>query len=625
MHGEGCARKALLVIGGPEGALARPGYLQIGEKPIALCRRRKYAAFVSSVGSASDVHKRLTASRLLSGSAPVVAHYRLGPYLQQGGMATVFLGKRVAPGGFEKTVVLKKLHPELASQPLLLALFFGEARLAARLQHPCIVQALDVVQLDGDYYVVLEYVRGGDLRLLLRRAKRRGQQFSAAAGLYIGRELCSALERAHSLCGEEGRPLGLIHRDISPANVLLSADGEVKLGDFGIAQASGLAPSAERALGPKLRGKIGYMSPEQAAGAEVDARSDLFSLAAVLYEVLTGRRLFVGQPEQSPAEIYRTAIEPPSRLCAELPPELDSILARALQLVPSARYQSAHELEQALQGLMRRHQLWMDRASLAEHLRAVCGPDPESWSRMDERTATAVISGVSLEDGEEDRSADLDESRADSRGFAVEQTALKQVVFDAAPVITVPWEKLTEGPSVTSTDSSLGEQSKPSSSDDTMPLPALLVEPESVAEHYFPPSEDSVTALPGLPSLTEPGLADSGLPALELDAVTSPAALVEPGDAAIHRVQTWPTWPAAAAEPLVELLSAHDPSIQTAPLMLLSTLPKGGASLPLRRSWPLRLGQLLSRLFARGRWIGWLLLALALGVGLLARLLASES
>lgn len=158
-----------------------------------------------------------------------------------------------------------------------------------------------------------------------------------------------------------------------------------------------------------------------------------------------------------------------------------------------------------------------------------------------------------------------------------------------------------------------------------MPLPALLVEADSVAEHYFPPSEDSVTALPGLPSLTEPGLAESGLPALELDAVTSPAALVEPGDAAIHRVPTWPTWPAAAAEPLVELLSTHDPSIQTAPLMLLSTLPKGGTSLQLRRPWPLRLGHLLSLLFARGRWIGWLLLALAVGVGLLARLLASDS
>ena len=179
----------------------------------------------------------------------------------------------------------------------------------------------------------------------------------------------------------------------------------------------------------------------------------------------------------SPHRIVMQMSEP----VVELPPELDSILARALQLVPSARYQSARELEQALHGLMRRHQLWMDRASLAEHLRAVCGPDPDGWSRMDERTATAVISGVSLEDGDEDSSAGLDESRADSRGFAVEQTALKQVVFDAAPVITVPWEKLTEGPSVPSTDSSLGEESKPSSSDDTMPLPALLVEPESVA------------------------------------------------------------------------------------------------------------------------------------------------
>ena len=332
-----------------------------------------------------------------------VGGYVLGELLTQGGMASVYLGKRVAPGGFEKTVVFKRLRPELASQPALLALFLREASLSAALEHPSIVRTVDLAKLDGSYYLVMEYVRGGDLRLLLRRARRRGQRFSAAAALHIGRELLLALEYAHSRCTADGWPLGLSHRDVSPANILISAEGEVKLSDFGIAQAS-----AEEGLGDiagvRLRGKVGYMSPEQACGAQVDSRSDLFALSAVLYEVLTGKRLFIGQPGQPLVEIYQAAIVPPSQLCPELPAACDAVLSRALAARKEDRYQTAHAFYEALLDITRQHNLWLDHAGFAEHLRDICGPDASTWRVLEERTGTAIIPslGESDEDGDSD-------------------------------------------------------------------------------------------------------------------------------------------------------------------------------------------------------------------------------
>lgn len=318
------------------------------------------------------------------------AHYVLGSYLTEGGMAAVYLGKRKAQGGFEKEVVLKRLRPELLHRPGLLELLLREARLAAGLEHPGIVRTLDLAQLDGDYFLVMEYVRGGDLRLLLKRARRLGRQFSVQAALLLGRELLNALDYAHRyrVPGEDGGGTGIVHRDVSPANILVSIAGEVKLTDFGIAVAGAQPLAEEQPL--RVRGKIGYMAPEQARGEAVDARSDLFSLAAVLYEVLTLKRLFVGQEGQRPAQIYAEPITPPSRLCA-LPPEGDAIFLKALALDPAERYQSARDFYDALLGLTRRHGLWLDRAELAQHLRDVCGDDPGAWSMIEERSSTAVL------------------------------------------------------------------------------------------------------------------------------------------------------------------------------------------------------------------------------------------
>ena len=325
------------------------------------------------------------------------AHYVLGEPLHQGGMATVFLGRRVAPGGFEHEVLLKRLRSELLTHSRGEELLLREARLCARLSHPNIVAMWDVCDLEGERYLAMEYVRGGDLRVLMRRARRRGQRFSVAAVLHVGRELLAALDYAHGQRRADGRSLGLVHRDVSPANVLLSQEGEVKLTDFGIAQDADVSAEIPESL-LRARGKVGYMAPEQARGDRVDVRADLFSVAAVLYEVLTGKRLFVGQVEHSPAEVYGVPITIPSKLRPGVPAGLDGALLKALAPLPAQRFQSARAFHQALLEVTRQHGLWLDRLELAAHLREVCGPDPTLWGALDERSGTALIASL---DGDE--------------------------------------------------------------------------------------------------------------------------------------------------------------------------------------------------------------------------------
>lgn len=373
--------------------------------------------------------------------------YVIGPFLNQGGMATVFQGRHIGRTGIATPIVLKRLRSELTHVPELRGLLLAEAELQSRLTHPCIVKTTDLVVLDGEYYLVMEYVRGGDLQLLLRRARRRGQRFSAAAALYIVREVLQALAYAHELRDASGFPLGLIHRDISPANVLISGDGEVKLSDFGIAQTKVVDAGTESL---RLRGKVGYMSPEQARQEELDARSDLFSLGTVLYELLTAKRLFVGQDGESASRVYAAPILPPSTLCSSLPREADEVVLRALHLDKTERPKSALKWYEELRELSRRHGLWMDRAELGAHLRSVLGDDPESWRVLEERSGTAQIPSF-LEEADlwEDKSGD------GTMGISVVKTVefvpLKpsEVVLNqsevTAPVPTQPQESAVSG------------------------------------------------------------------------------------------------------------------------------------------------------------------------------------
>ncbi len=304
--------------------------------------------------------------------------YVIVEYIAEGGMGAIYLGKKIGVGGFEKEVVLKQLLPEFTREPKFIDLFLREARLSASLDHANIVRTVDLVTAGEDYFIVMEYVRGGDLRTLMKRARRRHQRFPPQAALFIAHEILEALSYAHSRLGSDGRKLGLIHRDVSPSNILLSGAGEVKLTDFGIAKAS-----THRSVFFKVKGKVGYMSPEQARGEPIDARSDLFSLGVVLYEVLVGERLFVGDLMSTAAAIYSQPIAPPSKRRPELPPELDEVLLKALSLDRRGRYQTPEEFQDALSRVAAKRRLLCGASEMASILRQVCGEDPSQWLRME--------------------------------------------------------------------------------------------------------------------------------------------------------------------------------------------------------------------------------------------------
>jgi serine/threonine protein kinase len=299
-------------------------------------------------------------------------------YLSEGGMGAIFLGKKLGAGGFEKPVVLKQLLPEFTSQAEFIDLFLREARLSATLDHANIIHTIDLVTAGSEHFIVMEYLAGGDLRTLLQKAKRRRKRFSPAAAIYIAREVLSALAYAHAKLGPDGQPLALIHRDVSPSNILVSHNGEVKLTDFGIAKAA-----THNSIFYRVKGKIGYMSPEQARSETLDHRSDLYSLAVCLYEVLTGERLFVHAGLTTSAdEIYSQPVPAVSQKVPGVPAPFDQVLFRALAIDPNQRFQSAGAFQEALLRVAHQSGLMMSAPELAAHLADVCG-EPSQWRDLE--------------------------------------------------------------------------------------------------------------------------------------------------------------------------------------------------------------------------------------------------
>ena len=298
-------------------------------------------------------------------------------YLAEGGMGAIYLGKKLGAGGFEKEVVLKQLLPEFTEQEEFIDLFLREAKLSATLDHANIVHTIDLVRAADQHFIVMEYIRGGDLRTILKRIKRRKKSLSPAAALFIAREVLSALAYAHVKRGPDGQPLNLIHRDVSPSNVLVSGGGEVKLTDFGIAKAS-----THHSVFYKVKGKVGYMSPEQAKGEALDHRADVYSVAVALYEMLSGQRLFVSVGLTTSAdEMYSQPIAPISRIVKKLPPELDDVMRKALAVNRDERYQSAGAMQDALLRVAHRNKLLMTAPELSAHLLDVCG-DVAEWGSV---------------------------------------------------------------------------------------------------------------------------------------------------------------------------------------------------------------------------------------------------
>ena len=287
--------------------------------------------------------------------------YRIVGRIGSGGMAEVFLGKAVGAAGFEKDVAVKSILPAYTLDPTLTAMLIEEARLATYLNHTNVVQVLDLGKMGDRYFIVMEYVDGADLESVIKHA---GRVPPALAGR-IASQVLSGLAFVHERRDASGRPLHLVHRDVSPPNIMLSAAGEVKLTDFGIAKARNSTLVTEAGM---IRGKVSYMSPEQSQGDDLDHKSDLYSLGIVLWELLAARRLFPGENQiQLLQQVRDPKIAPPSSTNPDIPAPLDEVVVKALAKSPDDRYQTARDFDRAL-----------DKALSKSDLRTTAA-DLESW------------------------------------------------------------------------------------------------------------------------------------------------------------------------------------------------------------------------------------------------------
>lgn len=330
-----------------------------------------------------------------------LGRYHLLERLAIGGMAELHVACAEGLAGFQKVVVLKRVLPNLAQDEDFIAMFLNEARLAANLDHPNLVQVMDIGQEAGEYFYVMEYVHGQNVRELLAAAAKRGEMPIEVA-LTIVMAVATGLHHAHERVDLDGRPLGLVHRDVSPANVLVSYDGAVKVTDFGIAKAS--ARSTET-IGGAMKGKIGYMSPEQCRGEPVDRRSDIFALGILLFELTTTERLFYADNDFAILnKVLQGRFEPPSRRVPGYPEELENIVLRALAPRPDDRFATAEALLRDLETFAHEAHLRCTTAALADWMHDVFGRPP--FPRVEllpprpddplERIPTLVLAGDSM-------------------------------------------------------------------------------------------------------------------------------------------------------------------------------------------------------------------------------------
>jgi serine/threonine protein kinase len=322
--------------------------------------------------------------------------YLLFDKIGTGGMAEVFLAKQSGLKGFEKIVAIKRILPHLTQDPEFIGMFINEAKLAALLTHQNIVQIFDLGHVENAYYIAMEYVMGKDLRTVFQRAKSLNQPLSVGQALLIIAKVCSGLDYAHRKKDLEGQDLNVVHRDISPQNILVSYEGEVKLVDFGIAKAA--SQSSETRTG-FLKGKLSYMAPEQAWGKPVDRRTDIFAVGIVLYEMLTGHKLFKGDNDFNTLEKIREAkVEPPpTKLNAQIAPELEAIILKTLAREPEDRFQSAAELQIALEDHCLQKGYDVSSVRLSQNLQGLFSEDLKQDNRRF-RQASGGATGISEQD-----------------------------------------------------------------------------------------------------------------------------------------------------------------------------------------------------------------------------------
>ena len=318
-----------------------------------------------------------SAQRRFLGQGAKLGKYEVIRQIAVGRMAELYLARTVGMEGFEKLVCVKRILPQFSDNPNFVNLFVNEAQLAATLHHPNIAQVYDIGQEQAEFFFAMEYIHGEDLGRLVTAARDSGVAVSLDCALTVASGLCAGLHHAHEKASPEGRPFGVVHRDVSPTNVLVSYDGAVKLVDFGIARASG-EPMASIT---GLKGKIAYMSPEQCRGkVALDRRSDVFSIGTILYELTTGRLPFVDATEYGVLQqIVNRDAEPPSRLVGGYPPALEAIVMRALSRDVERRFSTALELQNQLEDFAHDNRLRVSPLVLARLMSTLFPARLEEW------------------------------------------------------------------------------------------------------------------------------------------------------------------------------------------------------------------------------------------------------
>jgi serine/threonine-protein kinase len=276
--------------------------------------------------------------------------YRVLQRIAAGGMAEVFRAESAGVEGFKKTVAIKRVLPHLAEKKQFIGMFLDEARLSAHLSHSNCVQVFDIGMGDNTYFIVMEYVDGADLKALIEHQRKQNKPFPLQEAALICLKICEGLSYAHECRDSKGRPLHIVHRDMSPPNVLITRHGEVKIVDFGLAKANSQLERSEPGI---IKGKFGYLSPEAAQGQSVDLRTDVFAVGIILWEMLAGRRLFLGENDlETVRQVQAAKIPGVSQYNPYCNPEVEGVLAKALARDPERRYQSARDLGRDLSELM---------------------------------------------------------------------------------------------------------------------------------------------------------------------------------------------------------------------------------------------------------------------------------
>jgi serine/threonine protein kinase len=432
-----------------------------------------------------------------------VTRYELLDRIGVGGMAEIFRGKAVAAGGFEKPVAIKRILPHLSQDRRFVELLIAEAKVLSLLKHRNIVQIFDVgLGDDGQYFLVMEFVDGKDLGAIQRALEQKRRRMPFDLALHVGAEICEALEHAHTSRGPDGKPMALVHRDVSPSNVLLSRAGEVKLTDFGIAKRAEQDPTHAGAV----RGKFAYISPEQARNEPLDPRSDVFSVGILMWELVTSRRLFSNLDDLAALRAVRDPNVPrPTELDRSLPAEIDQILLMALARDKQRRFSSCGALGQKLRSL--RYSLSSPAGDPATELAKIIDSTealereskphvaPRSSGRFDFDGAEATVIRIRTAEA---FGNDISQARMVIDKFEEEETRLASVSSDQMRMLRDARPKRQEVPELTSEASphSRRARGRDSATDDEMtharePLDMRKVESDSYTPSYDTPAEDT--------------------------------------------------------------------------------------------------------------------------------------